>query len=899
MRLTLSTASSRALATGLVSAGLFAAVLGASGATAQDEALPDPAATPAGAALVAAPTATPEPAPTAVPEPSVVPTPAATAEPTPVATAEPTPAATAEPTPAATAEPTPSATAEATPAATAEATPAATVEATPTAPAPQAPQAPQAPVVTPAPRIAGAPARTRTQRTVRTVRSGACEITGVSRGTEAGIPGGEPALLSSSFAETSTSASRCDKPAVKRTPAKNGADHEKHSASEDHAAHAPVRPAPTVRSDGSPAPANPTFSLAQPGPARLGVPNFFIDKFRIPPFLLPIYQAAGMEYGIRWELLAAINEIETDYGRNLNVSSAGALGWMQFMPATWAAYGVDANKDGVKDPYNPVDAIFASARYLKAAGGMDDVRKAVFAYNHANWYVDSVLMRARMIGGLPSDFVGSLTGLTQGRFPVHADATYAGSIKPGKRTRRVKQGNAAYIVQSDSQRQGIDVFAKSGSPVVAVNDGRVLRMGRTERLGRYVTLQDVFGNIYTYGNLGEVAETYPSPRERKVSASAVRRELDLPRDPKPTRAATAGRKTEVTAKPDDTKVTVELPAAEAPATDALDTPLPAKTRLFANPTRPAARAAGGEQQLIPGAYQPAADDLVRFDPKHFVAKRLRKGSRVIGGTMLGRIGEGTERHASHLRFEIRPAGKGAPRIDPKPILDGWKLLESTAIYRANGKNPLVGPDAETPTIGQMLLMSKETLERRVLANPRIDIYECGRQDIRSGIIDRRVLATLEYLAGSGLRPTVTSFQCGHGFLTSSGNVSAHSSGDAVDIAAVNGIPIMGHQGKGSITETTIQRLLSLQGTMKPNQIISLMTFQGASNTLSMGDHDDHIHVGWSPVYGAHTGTARKVDATLKPEQWIKLIDRLAQIDNPAVREVPSRYAVKVVKRPSR
>src|SRR4051794_14493080 len=119
--------------------------------------------------------------------------------------------------------------------------------------------------------------------------------------------------------------------------------------------------------DGAPTLDNPTFSLAMPGAAPIGVPNFFIDKFRIPPFLLPIYQAAGIQYGVRWEVLAAINEIETDYGRNLNVSSAGALGWMQFMPATWKQYGVDANEDGVRDPYNPVDAIFATARYLKAA----------------------------------------------------------------------------------------------------------------------------------------------------------------------------------------------------------------------------------------------------------------------------------------------------------------------------------------------------------------------------------------------------------------------------------------------------------------------------------------------------------------------------------------------------
>src|SRR5215207_1890654 len=98
--------------------------------------------------------------------------------------------------------------------------------------------------------------------------------------------------------------------------------------------------APGRNVDGTPTLDNPTFSLSTPGAAPIGVPNFFIDKFRIPPFLLSIYQAAGIQYGIRWEVLAAINEIETDYGRNLNISSAGAVGWMQFMPATWKMYGV-------------------------------------------------------------------------------------------------------------------------------------------------------------------------------------------------------------------------------------------------------------------------------------------------------------------------------------------------------------------------------------------------------------------------------------------------------------------------------------------------------------------------------------------------------------------------------
>ncbi len=105
-----------------------------------------------------------------------------------------------------------------------------------------------------------------------------------------------------------------------------------------------------------------------------GVPAFFIESFRIPPFLLPIYQAAGTAYGVPWQVLAAINEVETDYGRDLSVSSAGAEGWMQFLPSSWVTYGVDANGDGFKDPYNPADAIFAAARYLRAAGAMTNLR---------------------------------------------------------------------------------------------------------------------------------------------------------------------------------------------------------------------------------------------------------------------------------------------------------------------------------------------------------------------------------------------------------------------------------------------------------------------------------------------------------------------------------------------
>jgi hypothetical protein len=656
----------------------------------------------------------------------------------------------------------------------------------------------------------------------------------------------------------------------------------------------------TRTGDGVPTAANPTFSYALPGAAPIGVPNFFIDKFRIPPFLLPIYQAAGIQYGVRWEVLAAINEIETDYGRNLNVSTAGAVGWMQFMPATWKRYGVDANDDGRKDPYNPVDAIFASARYLKAADAAQDIKKAVFAYNHADWYVDSVLLRARLIGGLPSDLVGSLTGLTQGHFPVHATARYADDLSEAAAKRRVAKGhNAAVPIDAKAGRRGIDIFAKPGSPVVAVQDGKVVNIGRTKRLGRFIQLQDVYGNTYTYGHLKKIAKAYPVPKDKKLAKATAANALDLPKDPAPTQPASAG----VQPKQTHTKAAKVAQHVTTATTAAAAQQGAEKERLFANPTRNRAYKAGGEEQVLNTggttfkSYFTQPTSLKRSD---VTIKPLRKGSKVIAGTILGRIGTHTDpvrpAKAPHVKFEIRPAGRGAPRIDPKPILDGWKLLESTAVYRAAGKNPFFGPDAKNPSIGQILLMSKEALARRVLTDPRIDVYTGGDQDIKAGQIDRRVLATLEFLSASGLKPTVTSLKGNHSRMTRSGNVSEHSTGTAVDIAKINGIPITGHQGAGSITDITVRRLLSLQGTMKPHQIISLMTFEGTDNTLALPDHADHIHVGFRPLYGENTKLGKQLNAVLKPKQWIKLIDRIGQIDNPTVLTTPSKYAVPVPKK---
>ncbi len=133
-------------------------------------------------------------------------------------------------------------------------------------------------------------------------------------------------------------------------------------------------------------------------PALTGALGNLLSNGNMPPrFLIPIYMEAGKRFHVPWQVLAAINAVESDFGRNMNTSSAGAIGWMQFMPSTWTQYGMAVDGHSVPNPYDPRDAIFSAARYLAAAGAATDVPRAIFAYNHANWYVNMVLTRARAI----------------------------------------------------------------------------------------------------------------------------------------------------------------------------------------------------------------------------------------------------------------------------------------------------------------------------------------------------------------------------------------------------------------------------------------------------------------------------------------------------------------------
>lgn len=609
--------------------------------------------------------------------------------------------------------------------------------------------------------------------------------------------------------------------------------------------------------------------------------------------MLPIYQAAGIQYNVPWQVLAAINDIETDYGRNLSISTAGAEGWMQFLPSTWKRYGLDETDSGKANPYNPVDAIFAAARYLNAAGASKNLAKAIFSYNHAEWYVQSVLLRAKLIGGIPEQLIGALSGLVEGHFPVAAAATYADDDVKRLATRRVHSANAAISVDSDPNAKGISIFAKQGAPVIAVNDGKIVAIGQSASLGRYVELQDADGNTYTYAQLGSIPTMYPVPKPVKVTAREIASELSSTPAPTPTAPATAGSQaltaasTTATTATTTPAVTASV-ASEPTATASSQSAGSAKERLFAEPARPASYASGGQTQIddAPGAiesFQNYFSDTLHLARNQYTLQPLKVGSTVVAGTILGRIGAGTPALAPHVLFMIRPAGADAPLIDPKPILDGWELLQATSVYRAANIDPFFGPDAKNPTIGQVLLMSKDQLEQVVLEDPHVKIYSCGKRDITAGLIDRRILATIEFLSASGLDPTISGLQCGQSSAdTSTPGANAVATGNSMEISAINGTPIQGHQGPGSIADITIRRLLTLQGSLRPDQIISLMSYTGQTNTLALPDHSDRIQVAFTPLFGENKRLSHQANSILKPKQWIKLIDAISQIAEPTI-----------------
>jgi len=668
--------------------------------------------------------------------------------------------------------------------------------------------------------------------------------------------------------------------------------------------------------------------------------------YRIPLFLLPIYKAAAVQYGVPWQILAAINEIETDYGTDLSVSTAGAVGWMQFMPTTWLQYGVDALNAGYADPYNPVDAIFAAARYLRAAGAATDLRAAILAYNHSEEYVDSVLLRAKLISTYPKDVIATLTGLIDGRLPVtgtqvawgplptappstssatanatavagqvaanseeaagasgqaagsSSAATSAGAGAPGSAVAPSPAAAAAGATPSTAlaSQQGlqlVDLTSARNASVVAVQNGKVVKIGDSRKLGKYLVLRDVYGDVFTYAGLGSIAPTYTLPKLSGSTAKSPAVEAASTPEPQPTLPASAGIQSPLT-------LSVKSPLAQhagptpaaagsAQLPEGASSATSSKVRLFAHPGNPDARAAAAVDAANAARRSRAAQHIP-----------LRSGSVVATGTVLGRVLAGAQQ--GHMRFAIRPAGDPST-IDPGPILSNWAQLQ-TALHPqgAAANNALLGA-----TASDVFLLSKAQLQRAVLSDPGITIYRCGRGDVASGAIDKRVLAVLAFLSRSGLKPTVSALRCGQNQYTESGSQSVAFKGDAVEISAINGTPIAHHQGSGTITDLTIRTLLTLPASFVPHEILSLMQYPEAPSTHAQATHWNDIEVVFHPAAAAPKPASAKVahsarrgrtapsplvtTVALSAAQWNQLMTRVAALGMPTVAVKPSSSAI--------
>jgi len=641
------------------------------------------------------------------------------------------------------------------------------------------------------------------------------------------------------------------------------------------------------------------------------VPEFYVTHFDVPAFLLPIYQAAGAAYDIPWQVLAAINQVETNFGSDLNVSSAGAVGWMQFLPSTWKKYYVPASGTGAADPYNAADAIFAAAKYLNAAGATTNLPAAIYAYNHSDAYVQSVMLRAELLAGVPSTLVDSVSSLAEGSFPIELryHPHYAGlatSRRPGNSGR---SGNtsapapAAIAAAFKSKTLGhapraTEIFAARHAAAVAVQAGTIVAIGHSKRLGTFVRLEDAFGNTYTYGNLASVAAYHLVAKPQSAAATGSLATLGaLASGPAPTAPASAGQQgvpgsATITAAELAGTQSAGTPASNAPTTDrgldfasrsGPDTLIfaPSAIQTVARSTLKRAAHEASRQRRLIARYFTTAFGLPR---DQLTARRLRVGSHVLAGTILGRLGATDP----HLLFELRPAGASGRAIDPRPFLDAWAQLATLELHRQALGQPLYGANLNASDAGEALLTSQTDLERLILDNTHLRLTLCERKAIAAGDVDRRVLASVEYLIDKGYVPTIAG-------CTSTAGGKSIATANSVAITGLNGVPLAGHAGAGTAADAAVRALASIPGVSAPSQIVSFETVPGSANTLASASAAGEIVVSFTPQQSS-LATASTASVTpafkLGATRWTELDAHLVAIPQPRIPTVISTLAVR-------
>ena len=162
------------------------------------------------------------------------------------------------------------------------------------------------------------------------------------------------------------------------------------------------------------------FSLVHPGRKH---PPFRLSQPKPADVLRRFYDEAHDRFAVGWPVLAAVNYVESKFGRVTSASSAGAQGPMQFLPSTWEQYGMGG------DIHDPHDAIQGAANYLHASGAPDDNRSALYAYNRSWAYVDAVLIYAKRIRNDPRAYYEYFNWQV---FTITKDGTDKRLTGPGK-----------------------------------------------------------------------------------------------------------------------------------------------------------------------------------------------------------------------------------------------------------------------------------------------------------------------------------------------------------------------------------------------------------------------------------------------------------------------------------
>jgi hypothetical protein len=428
----------------------------------------------------------------------------------------------------------------------------------------------------------------------------------------------------------------------------------------------------------------------------------------------------------------------------------------------------------------------------------------------------------------------------------------------------------------------VDLMSAPNAAVVAVQDGRIMQIGRSRKLGTYVVLRDIYGDAFTYAGLDSIARNYSPPKAPGTAVRAPAAAVANAHEGSPRQAVKVGvglPLTVIVKMPKRAKngagagggaVSVRVrPSASTPAG-------PGKVRLFAHPGNP--DALGAAERAAAGPKRPPGLAV------HVLP--LRVGTLVAKGTVLGHVHVPTGAKDGHLRFGIRPAGD-PNTIDPAPILANWVLLNAALHPQgANRESILLGA-----TASDAFRLSESQLQRDILSDPGIAMPRCFRAAVASGAIDARVLASLAFLSRSGLKPTLGGRRCGRDRYRVAGRIAV---GHAVAISQINGVPIAAHQGAGSTTDATMRTLLTLRGDFVPRRIVSLIHYPGATRTLARADHAAYIEIDFSPVpkhrLAAPPPLVGSGEATAA--QWDRLIARVGALPAPTIPTKPSSAAIR-------